>query len=354
MPSNKSNKLAQSGNADAITEAGAPSIDSYLSMFQLSRKADDKYSQSIEIYDALPKHTLGQCEFKETNNGVQVRKCIIRGEEFTIKVKAALIERKDRATKSNYMVLRYPSEREDFVESALRKLAVKGNARWVNDTSGVGVDFTLYELQQELKKTGHNYNLNDLKESLEVLNSCSLDITNSDGSINLASPILPIKQLVDMKTYKDSKSKARCLAVFHPLITRSMLNLSYRNINYGLLMSLKNHLARHMFRRMTHYWVQASPKDPYTVGMISFLEQSPRGVSETMADNTRAMRTLLKELEEKGITSKVDAVEEKRGRAIVDIKYTIYPSDTFVREQKVASKRLKDIRNAIGGKTDVL
>lgn len=93
-------------------------------------------------------------------NATIIRPCTIRGKTMTFKLKPALIE------KDGENVLIYPDQREELVEDALRKLAVNGNG--VDVQGKAGVNFTLYELNKELERVGHTFNLNEIKEALLV------------------------------------------------------------------------------------------------------------------------------------------------------------------------------------------
>ncbi|MDW2372420.1 plasmid replication protein, partial [Vibrio sp. 1078-1] len=135
-----------------------------MSLFEIieSPAKKDDYSNTIEIYDALPKYIWDQKrEHEDLSNAVVTRQCTIRGQHFTVKVKPAIIEKDDGRT-----VLIYAGQREEILEDALRKLAVNGKGHIIEGKAGVM--FTLYELQKELSKMGHGYNLNEIKEAIQV------------------------------------------------------------------------------------------------------------------------------------------------------------------------------------------
>ncbi|MCV5513821.1 plasmid replication protein, partial [Escherichia coli] len=76
----------------------------------------------------------------------------------------------------------------------------------------------------------------------------------------------------------------------------SIMNLSFRQYNYKIGMQIRSPLARYIYKRMSHYWTQASPDSPYTPSLISFLTQSPRELSPRMPENVRAMKLALEAL----------------------------------------------------------
>lgn len=46
--------------------------------------------------------------------------------------------------------------------------------------------FTLYKLQKELSKMGHGYNLNEIKEAIQVCRGATLECISDDGEASSA------------------------------------------------------------------------------------------------------------------------------------------------------------------------
>ncbi len=114
------------------------------------------------------------------------------------------------------------------------------------------------------------------------------------------------------------------------MVTDSILNLRYRRYDYKLGMSIKSHLARWIHRRMSQNWTQASTDKPYTFTQTSYLQASPRGLSETMSENTRAVKSALDTLIKHEIVERYEAIPEKEGRRIIDVHYRVYATKKFV------------------------
>ena len=60
------------------------------------------------------------------------------------------------------------------------------------------------------------------------------------------------------------------------------------------------------------------------------------------SDNRRTALEALDELVSRGILARYTYLERKVGRKIVNVKYTVYPSNGFIKEQKAAGKRVTD------------
>lgn len=300
------------------------------------------YSNTIELYDALPKYNWSaKREHEDLSNAVITRQCTIRGQTFTVKVKPAIIEKNNRA------VLIYPGQREELVEDALRKLAVDGQGHMIEGKAGVL--FTLYELQKELGQMGHGFNLNEIKEAILVCRGATLECISGDGESMVSASFFPMVGLTSKGEFMKKGADARCYVQFNPLVTESIMNLTFRQYSYRLAMDIRSPLARFIYKRMAHYWTQAHQDAPYTPSLVSFLSQSPRELSPRMPENVRAMRNALDVLRTHQVISHYDAnqVRDSRDRRkVVDVSYVIYPHPNFVKQVRSANqrKRLTELR----------
>ncbi|CAL4044163.1 plasmid replication protein [Buchnera aphidicola] len=305
-----------------------------------SKIKEDEYSNTIELYDAIPKYVWNQKkENIDLSNAIIIRYCNLRGKRFLIKIKPAIIEKKNFNT-----VLIYPGQREEILEDVLRKLAVEGKGKIIDGKAGV--IFTLYELQKELMKIGHGYNLNEIKEALRVCQGANLECISKDRKIFISSSFFPVISLTTKNFLKENKNKGICYVQFNPLVNSAIKSLSFRQYNYTTGMQIRSPLARYMYKRMSHYWVQAHNLYPYTPSLISFLNCSPRELSLRISENIRAMKNALDVLIQKKIISSYKLIKKKYGRKIVDVKYIILPHRNFVEQIMRSNKKRKKIIKA--------
>lgn len=301
-----------------------------MTLFHLTDVIDKNHSNLIDIYDALDKYSYSRDrQVAEIKNASRESIAIIKKAKIHTVVRAANMTDSNGNT---YLV--YPGEREERVEEALRKLAVNGDGVFIDGSAGV--TFTLYGLQKELKANGYHYKIPEIKDAILVNRRAALTITTGDGSCLVDSGFFEAVWLVDRAEY-ERNSKSKCYVRFNPLVTESILQLSYRRYNYTRSMEIRPSLARYMYKRMSLYYVQASPRDPYTPNLISFLKQSPRKISKAMAENRRAMNTALKCLLKEKVIECYEENVIKDGRRILDIRYTITPHQNFIEQQKMAS-----------------
>ena len=57
------------------------------------------------------------------------------------------------------------------------------------------------------------------------------------------------------------------------------------------------------------------------------------------SDNRKKALEALDELVNRGVLVRYTSLEHKKGRKIVNVKYTLFPSNDFIKEQKAAGKR---------------
>lgn len=324
------------------------------SILERSAKQRQDHSNLIDIYDAIPKYVWSGREAHDLKNATVVRSFKINGKAMTVKLKPALIEKS-----SEESVLIYPGEREELVEDCLRKLAVTGNGVFIYGKAGV--TFTLYELRKELKRTGHTYSFNEIKEALLVCRGSLIECELEDGSSMVNSSLFGLLSMTTRKDYekrsdniKDDASP-RCYVQFNPLVNESIINLTYRQYNYKVGMDIRSPLARFIYKRMAQYWTQASPENLYSPSLISFLSQSPRGVTGVMKNDLRAMRGALDTLIKHEVILEYEETLIREGKQkIIDARYSITPHPNFVREiiganQIQKKRRLEAIRHGLRG-----
>lgn len=304
-----------------------------LDLFSLLDSRDKQYSNSIDVYDALPKYSLERRRrFTEISQAVaKERECRIGGQTIKVKVRPALIE-----TESGNPELVYPGEREEIIEDALRKLAVNGGIAMIDGK--VGVLFTFYQLRNELKKNKHEFKLSEIKEAILVCRGAQLETISEDDETVISSSFFPMVGLTTRKDIQLRKGDTKCYVQFNPLVTESILKQTFRLYDYTTSMAIKSPLARYIHKRMSHHWSQASANHPYTPRLVSFLNGSPRGLTKRMKDNLKAMKNALDILKEHDVIERYDDTDRiKDGNKILDVNFKIYPTDKFVKVIKKAN-----------------
>lgn len=305
-------------------------------------ESEENYSNTIELYDSMPKYYFGGVsrEKGKTVDSLPIlnREFVHRNRNYKLSLSpAAVLDKKTGKT-----IYYYPSQREELLEDVIRKIATKPSRATLFD-SEVGVKFTYYEVQMELKKIGHGYSIDQIKLGIEVLNKSVLETTSKEGNeISITSSLF---SYVGKET-KEMGGKERVVVIFNPLVTKSISQGTYRLINYEKLMSMKMPLARWFHKRMSHMFVQATLANPYTILLSTIIRDSGMKSYKTISERIRQVEKALDELKDNNVIAKWDVEKIKEKNKILDAKYFLYMSDKFVADAKKANSitnmRLED------------
>jgi hypothetical protein len=241
-----------------------------LSLFELLEIADRDYSNSIELYDFIPKYVWGKQErvkVEEANREILKhikRDFEYRGNLYEIRIKPASIEGEDGVVRDYF-----PSKREELVEDALRKIACEGGGIFLDEQAGVA--FTLYRLRRELEERGHGYKLTEIKEALYILSETHLELTTADGQTVMKANMFQTLGLQTQEDWRGTGQKTRAFARFNPLVTKAIQSMAFRRLNYAKAMSFTNVIARQLFKRMSHHYKQASLSTTYSITLSTII-----------------------------------------------------------------------------------
>lgn len=305
-----------------------------LMLFELDSK-DKDYSQTIELYDFIPKFNWGKSkriegEFLRTIK----REFECRGKHYHLTLMPARIEDGKNGSKEYY-----PSQREELVEDALRKMMTEGQSLMLDGEAGIS--FTLYQLQKELSENGHTYSYDELKDAIRVLNGTDLILKDEDGTTEAA--FSPIETYGFAGEGKETKTFVR----FSPLVTNSIKTGSFRMINYDKAMSLKSVIARQLHKRMSHHYIQASLTNPYDILLTTIIRDFGLTLQRRIQYNLDEVEIALGIMKEKNIiiNFKIEKVFDlKPRRKLIDAKIFIQPHPHFIDDIVRANKNAKKIK----------
>jgi hypothetical protein len=305
-----------------------------LMLFELEPE-DKDYSQTVELYDFIPKYNWGKSkriegEFLRTIK----REFECRGRRYHLTLMPARIEDGKDGSKEYY-----PSQREELVEDALRKMMTERQSLLLDGEAGIA--FTLYQLQKELSEKGHTYSYEELKDAIRVLNGT--DIILKDETETVESAFSPIESYGFAGEGKETKTFVR----FSPLVTHSIKAGNFRMINYDKAMSFKSVIARQLLKRMSHHYIQASLTNPYDIRLTTIIRDFGLTLQRRIQYNLDEVENALEMMKEKNviINFKIDKTYElKPRRKLLDAKISIQPHPHFIEDIVKANKNAKRIR----------
>lgn len=299
-----------------------------LSLFEILEVESRQYSNTVEIYDFLPKEFLGKAtRVADTYLPRLEREFECRGVKYKMKLDPARIEDKDGTVREFY-----PSQREEVVEDCLRKLMVEGGGVFLDDQASVR--FTLYQMQKELSDNGHTYSYTQIRESLEILTKTNIELSSDNGDIRLI--FSPIETL----GIKGEGGETQTFVRFSPLVTNSIKDRKFRLINYKKVMSYRSAIARKLHKRLSHFYIQASLTDKYSVLLSTLIRDFGLTRYSQMSKNLRDFEKAVEELKDSNTIINFDKQEIKQERPrvkVIDYRLTIQPHPEFIGDVKKAN-----------------
>lgn len=303
---------------------------------ELIANTPEGYSNTVELYDAVLKFFPRRIVDTPNPHEWTVR---FKNRDYQATITPAII-RKGRKT-----LFALPSSREDLVEKTLRKMAAESleSVSVTRNLTGhyeVTVNFNLQDIANRLAAGGHSFNSREIDEAIRILAGVSLEVKSDTDttSSGMTGPIIQGYAYARKKAGRTGKfEESRGWVKLHPLVTASLLEGTYRRINYNTQISLGVDLARWLYSRMSHNFTQASYSlsNGYHIGLDTILRES--GISEDpqISRNIRKVRKALQELKDREVILSFD--EEKKYPQInrggsrvrippINVVWTLYPS----------------------------
>ncbi len=308
-----------------------------LELFTQSKKNSSEYSQTIELYDFIPKYVWGKVErVKDRFLEPIKREFVCRNIKYKLVISPAFIEEADG------FKAYFPGKREELVEDALRKLMTEDSALYLEKEASIA--FTLYQLQKELAAHKHTYDYTQLKEALEILAKTNIEVESEDKSAKLIfSPI-------EMLGLSGQNGETQTYVKFSNLLTRSINEGTYRLFNYEKVMSYDSVIARQLHKRMAHHYVQASFTEKYEILLSTIIRDFGLTKQKRIQQNLQKVEAALEELKNKELVlncnvEKIYDYEKKR--KLEDVKFIFQPHPSFVNDTKKANAVSRQTREAI-------
>ena len=324
-----------------------------LNLFQgfLANTVDEReaLSNSVDLWDSIPRYAISRVRMNAMRTADGFLAVIespfhYRGRGLTARIYPAQVKGNDGKWTSYY-----PSAREELVEHALRKISTEQHAGFFDQPSyRSGAKFSLYQLRQELEQQGHSLRYDELTQALDILSLSSIEIegTTDEGDEAFArSTYLAALSGVRRKDYEADRS-AKWAAQFHPLVTQSIDQVTYRQFNYQRLMRCSTQLSRWLIGQLVLKYTQAALSNSFemrysTIKRDSALLNGYKLERQAVA----ALDAAWQELQTLGALATIKKAEHRGERSkLEDVTYTLYPSREFTAEQKAANRRQGDAK----------
>ena len=250
----------------------------------------------------------------------------------------------------------YPSEREEIVEHALRRIFLEEGGSMHTPGKETWVRFTLKQVQNELSSMGHGMTFKALKESLDIMAGCKIKVSMNKRKAYEGS-ILTERVFTDREEYLQN-GKSECAVRFNSLITNSIDTLEFRQMNYLLYMSSKRAVSRWIYKLLVNNYRNAGFDAPPFKIKATDIIQACRLTYARDRDAHKEIRISLEELRALKDTSGNKAViaddtddfaniQErtiKKGSKVIDVEFIITTSPAFIAFVKANNRRSKDMQ----------
>jgi hypothetical protein len=317
-------------------------------LFEFIQPEERQYSNTIELYDFMPKYHWGRSEringkFLESLE----REFECRGRKYKIVIEPARIKGKDGESREYF-----PSKREELVEDALRRFATAQQGVFLDDRASV--TFTLYQLQQELKRNGHSYSKDQIKDALLICAKTAITVTTEDGKALLVSNMFETLGLQTREDWKGTGKKSKAFVRFNSLVTESIKSGSYRQLDYEKAMSYTSVIARQLHKRMSHHYTQASITTTYSLMLSTVIRDFGLAEYDRPSHNLAQVIKALEEMKEKNIllNYKIEKTTDPNNRnKLIEAKFVLMPHPFFADEIRKANARAGRIEKELKPKT---
>lgn len=318
-----------------------------MELFQSLLPEDKQFSNTIEFYDFCPKYVYWRTERLQDKFLDRIERDFeCRGQKYNIAIDPAKIKDSDGIVRDYF-----PGTVEELVEDALRKLAVDGHGLFLDDQAAV--TFTLYELQQELAKTGHTYSLDQIKKALMVCVGTTIHLTTESGETVFSDHLFETVGLNTREDWKGQGKKTKAFVRFNSLVTKSIKEGSWRQFNYEISMRFKSVVSRQLNKRLSHNFTYANMAHDFNISLSTMLRDFGLTPYEYMRDNLRHVTKALDEMVEKRVIRKYEiknVYDANRKNKLVDAVIIVKPDLDFVNQtirSNVKQGKVKELTGSV-------
>jgi hypothetical protein len=302
--------------------------------------ASSQYSHTIELYTAIPQYVWSR-QRRENDKYLPILKRSFehRGIAYTVEITPARVINHEGVEKEYY-----PGQREELVEETLRKLMCERQGGYINDK--VAVHFSLYQLENELKRTGHTYNKNEIKEALDICNKTSINVKSADGKFSLS--FHPIEMIGVITPEEGAQERAG--VIWNALVANSISTGTFRQINYEKIMSWRSVISRQLHKRLAHNYTQASILKKFEILLSTLIRDFGLTAYPRLSDNLREVEKALKEMQQQEVLSSFEITkiyDTKRRNKMIDAKLTLITGTRFNKEVIDANRQQDQVRKQL-------
>lgn len=333
-----------SRNAVAVREVEKPV------QINLFESVDDQsYTNTIDLLDIAPRWVLyTDSDVRKGGKFLDsVQRTFIHNEKtYKLSLRPARIKDGDQEREE------YPGPREQLVEQVVRKIATTPN-RMSEKNGDLILKFSIYEVREELRRRGHTLSFDEVRESLMILHGAIVEIVREDGEGGSKVARVVSSSAFPQITLSQRGDDTETTVQFNWLVAEAIKRLQFRQLNYDIMMSFKDPIARWLFQRLSHnllYGVYGDRDQTLTATDV----QRDCGLVQwkTTRNMLARMTKAVDALKQMNVIASYEAKELLNGRKKENIVYTMTLSDWFMEQNSRAARlgveNLEDYRALTG------
>lgn len=325
-----------------MSKAITPTQPNSVLQLSLWSALEDSRTNMVALYDLAPRFVYKVKDGREARQKVIEREFTFANKRYRITLKPTQIQMDPKDKDS--VVDRYLGEREQIVEEVIRRLASKRNRLRLHDNNKLRFVFTIYEVREELARVNHTYSLDEIYQAITLLNEVRLRIEEiGDKSAPLLSaPVFPVMGMRRRGMQGDHDT----FVEFNPMVADAIRMLSFQQVDYELLMRIRDPIARWLLKRL-HLQITGSGEP---IQQITAMEiQRNSGMSDWKAKRNllRRITQSVEVLQQNGILEIIDMEEHVHNKRKTDITYTIRATPFFMEEVRYSSELAEENLKAL-------
>lgn len=302
----------------------------------------DSLALVANIYDAANRFVNTRPDHTAKVTPILHRSFSVRGENYRMILTSASVE-----NENNEIVRKFAGRTESKVESALRRLFSKKGG--VVYGSLLGLDFSLTEVEKELKSFGLRLNVANIRESIEILHKSSVSVENVskvkidsifDGASSTYLPNLMWGAFGD-----------RHFVTFHAALMSSVDQLEFRAWNpfSENKMISKSPNTEAILKSLYLNWTNASESNSYTPKMSTLLMLAGIHSGDFRSDRQKTIRALNQLMEISIIKDWEISETIKTNGKKSDLKLRLFATSGFVKDLRKISRIKNDTVYRVAG-----
>lgn len=324
-------------------------------LFRVFHGDPAQLSNTIEFWDSIPRYAYSARQQAADRRAGKLKELYKQEFRWTPQPKIpgvhhvdliltmAPAKLEDKATGDVIEV--FPSADEELIEEVLRKIYADQSGLYGQHDEAKGksrVAFTLGHIYRELQLRGKTRSYEEILHSLHVMTGTHLTIASADAKNLYRGTILSDLVATNRSSWL-ADPNTRCSVTLPRPLHEAVQKLQFRQFNYATLMQLKSPLARWIFKRLCHEYINASLFDPYRVLFSSIQRDSGLLRDPRPNRNIKTLNAALDELTAAGtlLIVKQDPIADNR--STFDVQYTLTPHSDFVSDVKAANSRTNAI-----------